>query len=306
MDFVVIDVETANADLSSICQVGIASFREGDLADTWESLVNPEDYFSPVNISIHGIDESRVRDSPTWAEVFPEVVSRLQEMIVVSHTPFDRLALERACNCSNLPVCECTWLDSARVVRRAWPEFSRSGYGLSNMAAHLGIVYQAHDALEDARCAGLLLLRAIEETGISPEQWLIRVTRPIHPVDRDYLQHVRDGNPDGELFGEVLVFTGALTIPRNEAAEFAARAGCEVDDGVTKHTTMLVVGDQDLRRLAGRDKSSKQRKAEQLISEGQHIRILGESDFRRIVSCDDTRSTAMEATRREPRSDQST
>jgi DNA polymerase-3 subunit epsilon len=41
MDFVVIDVETANADLSSICQVGIASFREGDLADTWESLVNP-------------------------------------------------------------------------------------------------------------------------------------------------------------------------------------------------------------------------------------------------------------------------
>ncbi len=29
MDFVVVDVETANADLSSICQVGIASFRGG-------------------------------------------------------------------------------------------------------------------------------------------------------------------------------------------------------------------------------------------------------------------------------------
>jgi DNA polymerase-3 subunit epsilon len=152
------------------------------------------------------------------------------------------------------------------------------------MAAHLGIAYRAHDALEDARCAGLLLLRAIEETGISPEQWLIRVTRPIYPVDRDHLQHMRDGNPDGELFGEVLVFTGALTIHRGEAAEFAARAGCQVDDGVTKHTTMLVVGDQDLRRLAGHDKSSKQRKAEQLISMGQHIRIIGESDFKRIVS----------------------
>ena len=41
MDFVVIDVETANADLSSICQVGIASFRDGRLADSWVSLVEP-------------------------------------------------------------------------------------------------------------------------------------------------------------------------------------------------------------------------------------------------------------------------
>ena len=33
MEFVVIDVETANANLASICQVGIASFRNGELVD---------------------------------------------------------------------------------------------------------------------------------------------------------------------------------------------------------------------------------------------------------------------------------
>jgi DNA polymerase-3 subunit epsilon len=96
--------------------------------------------------------------------------------------------------------------------------------------------------------------------------------------------HRRDGNPDGELFGEILVFTGMLSISRNEAADAAAAAGCRVDGGVTKHTTMLVVGDQDLRKLAGHEKSSKHLKAEQLIAKGQHIRILGESDFMRIVS----------------------
>jgi DNA polymerase-3 subunit epsilon len=281
MDFVVIDVETANADLSSICQIGIASFRDGALADSWVSLVNPEDYFSPINVSIHGIDEYRVKDSPTWVEVFPQVVPRLQQMIVVSHTPFDRLALARACDRSNLPECECTWLDSARVVRRAWPEFSRSGYGLSNVAAHFGINYQAHDALEDARCAGLLLLRAVAETGLSPEQWLIRVAQSIDPTGQ---VHKRTGNPDGELFGEVLVFTGSLSILRREAADAAATAGCRVDGGVTKHTTLLVVGDQDLRKLAGHEKSKKHVRAEQLIGQGQPIRILGESDFMRIVS----------------------
>jgi DNA polymerase-3 subunit epsilon len=281
MEFVVVDVETANADLSSICQVGIASFRDEKLTDTWVSFINPQDYFSPVNVSIHGIDENLVEDAPTWDQVFPQIISRLENKVVVSHTPFDRLALARACERYDLTGCECTWLDSARVVRRAWPEFSRSGYGLSNVAAHFGIDYRAHDALEDAQCAGLLLLRAIAETGLTIEQWLTRVTQPIDPAGQI---HRRDGNPDGELFGEVLVFTGMLSIPRSEAADAAAAAGCRVDGGVTKHTTMLIVGDQDLRRLAGQEKSSKHMKAEQLIAKGQHIRILGESDFLRLVS----------------------
>jgi DNA polymerase-3 subunit epsilon len=254
MDFVVIDVETANADLSSICQVGIASFCDGVLADSWVSLVNPEDYFSAVNVSIHGIDNYQVKDAPTWVDVLPEVSSRLRNRIVVCHTPFDRLALARACDRYSLVACECIWLDSARVVRRAWPEFSRSGYGLSNVAAHFGIEYRAHDALEDARCAGLLLLRAVDETGLSPEQWLIRVAQPIDPTGQG---HKRDGNPDGELFNEILVFTGSLSISRREAADAAALVGCRVDDNVTKHTTMLVVGDQDLRKLAGHEKKFK-------------------------------------------------
>jgi DNA polymerase-3 subunit epsilon len=45
-----------------------------------------------------------------------------------------------------------------------------------------------------------------------------------------------------------------------------------------------VVGDQDIRRLAGHEKSSKHRKAEELIRQGQRIRIVGESDFKSIVA----------------------
>jgi DNA polymerase III subunit epsilon len=295
IDFVVIDVETANPDLSSICQVGIASFCEGALVEAWESLVNPEDYFSPFNISIHGIDEISVRDAPNWCSVFPEVASRLEEMIVVSHTPFDRAALERACSRSNLAECGCKWLDSARVARVAWPEFACYGYSLPKIAARLGIEYRAHDALEDARCAGLLVLRAIEITGLSPEEWLVRVRHTIHSAGHadhsggPYPEHVkRSGSPDGRLFGEVVVFTGSLSISRESAAEAALAAGCCVHDGVTKHTTMLVVGDRDILRF-GSEKSTKHRKAEMLINGGQHICILGESDFKRIMGCGDER-----------------
>jgi DNA polymerase-3 subunit epsilon len=81
----------------------------------------------------------------------------------------------------------------------------------------------------------------------------------------------------------VAVFTGALSIPRHQAAELAARAGCNVESSVTKRTTLLIVGDQDLRKLSGHERSSKHRKAEQLIAKGYPIRILGESDFQRLV-----------------------
>ncbi len=80
-----------------------------------------------------------------------------------------------------------------------------------------------------------------------------------------------------------MVFTGELSIPRDEAADAASAAGCKVATSVTKHTTLLVVGDQDVRKLAGYETSSKYRKAEELIGHGQNIRIISEADFQRIV-----------------------
>jgi DNA polymerase III subunit epsilon len=86
------------------------------------------------------------------------------------------------------------------------------------------------------------------------------------------------------LFGEVLVFTGAVDIPRREAADLAAALGCEVASGVTKKTTLLVVGDTDVGRLAGHDKSSKHRKAEDLVAAGFSIKIVRETDFRQLAA----------------------
>lgn len=91
-----IDVETANADRASICQIGIVHVREGEIANQWQTLVNPEDWFDPWNVSIHGIDETDVGGSPTLPEVRAELRARLRGSVFVSHTSFDRVAFERA------------------------------------------------------------------------------------------------------------------------------------------------------------------------------------------------------------------
>lgn len=281
MRFSAIDVETANPNMASICQVGVAVFEDGILATEWQSLVDPEDYFDDFNSSIHGIEAHHVENAPTFSAIASEFFEILENQPVIAHTHFDRTALSQACRKNGMTIPSLQWLDSARVARRAWPQFAVKGYGLANICGHIDYEFQHHDALEDAKAAGQVLLAAIEVSQISLEDWFKRVSQPIDPENTG--PYFKEGNPDGDLYGEVLVFTGALEITRRDAAEMAAKVGCTVASGVTKKTTLLVVGDQDVTRLAGHSKSTKHRKAEQLMASGSEIRILRESDFKQIV-----------------------
>jgi DNA polymerase-3 subunit epsilon len=282
MEFTAIDVETANANMASICQIGVAAFSTGELVDEWKTYVNPEDFFDLVNVYIHGITQETVANAPTLPRIAEALLSRLDEHVVLCHTNFDRVSVRQALRKYELRLPKCVWLDSACVARRTWKQFARRGYGLENLCDHIGYEFAHHDALEDAKAAGQVMLAAMEATGLSVEDWLRRVGQPIDPETAKHI--TREGNPEGPLFGEVMVFTGALLMPRREAADLAASVGCEVGANVTKHTTILVVGDQDVMKLAGHVKSSKHRKAENLIGQGQKIRVLRESDFIELVS----------------------
>ncbi len=96
MNFVVIDVETANPDFSSICQVGIAEFRDGKHHGLWESLVNPEDYFDEMNIAVHGIEEHMVRQAPKWSAKAEDLMRKGQQIRIIGESDFQRLLGLRA------------------------------------------------------------------------------------------------------------------------------------------------------------------------------------------------------------------
>jgi DNA polymerase III subunit epsilon len=284
MNFVAIDVETANPDMSSICQIGMAIFVDGNLAEEWSTLVDPEDYFDEVNVSIHGIESRMVKGQPKLPQIADRLRTTLENTVAVCHTHFDRIALARAHIKYQLNPISTSWLDSARVVRRTWKDLAWKGYGLANVCERIGYDFKHHDALEDAKAAGYVLLAALRESQQDLEAWSRRVNQPIDPEQSSSGAAIqRDGNPEGDLYGEVVVFTGALELPRTEAATFAASVGCQVASGVTKKTTILVVGDQDVARLAGHEKSSKHRKAEQLVADGHRLRIIRETDFKALV-----------------------
>lgn len=287
ISFVALDLETANENQSSICQIGLARFINGELVDTFVSFIDPKQEFSQTNIDVHGIGPLQVKGKNTLAEVIEDFWEFIGNDVVVTHTAFDRTAITKATEYYSLELKhDVQWLDSSRVTRRTWEQFSNRGYGLANICDYLGIRFDHHDALEDAIACGRVLVEACNKTNRTVKEWLLAtgVSNSQSSKFQQLKAEALKGDPRGELAGNIIVFTGNLSLSRVEAAELAAQAGCDVGKSVTKKTTMLVVGDQDLSVLAGHEKSSKHRKAEELIEKGQRITILSESDFMKLVS----------------------
>ncbi|WP_108257793.1 exonuclease domain-containing protein [Mangrovicoccus ximenensis] len=117
--FVVLDVETANGDPSSICQIGLAFVREGGAIETFAAYVDPECRFSSFNIQLTGIRPETVRGAPRFAELQPRIAGLLARQPVIQHSSFDRRAIHAACDLAGLAHPMWTWFDSVPMARRS-------------------------------------------------------------------------------------------------------------------------------------------------------------------------------------------
>lgn len=100
----------------------------------------------------------------------------------------------------------------------------------------------------------------------------------------------RQADPQHPLFNQLVVFTGNLGIPRQEAKNRVASHGASTNNRVTGRTSMLVVGDgfraEDLESETPSPtmKHRKMRDALTRRAKGQQISIVPESEFNQMVS----------------------
>lgn len=159
-EFAALDVETANHDRSSICQIGVAFVRNDGSIETWSTYVDPQTTHF-VFTGLHGISARTVAGAPTFAQLLPSLEQALDGLTVYQHSNFDRGAVRAACVAMGRGEPDWTWEDSVMVARRAWPELrGAGGHGLASLKQHLGLVFEHHDAGEDARAAAEVVLRA--------------------------------------------------------------------------------------------------------------------------------------------------
>ncbi len=158
MRFVAIDFETANNQADSACQLAAVVVRNGEIASEHSWLIRPPRmYFSPRNVSIHGIRPRDVEDAPTMEGVWRELQPLLEGEVVIAHNArFDLGVLVRSLAAFDVACPDLEFNCTRSLARGAWP--GRSGYGLKPLGSWLGISFKHHDALEDARCCALIAL----------------------------------------------------------------------------------------------------------------------------------------------------
>lgn len=281
-DFIALDGELANEDYSSICQIGMAFVKDGQIIDTKGTYINPETHFT--NTWLHGIDEDTVAGCKTFPMILPELLATIQDEILVTHTSADLIYLKRACMRYGLELPEIRHVDSAKMARRADQRFILRGYSLENLCINYDIPYEgAHDGVVDAVLAARVVLHLIKNQPDSLEEWEASLKKPRRRIDSS--SKVRqDGQPGGPLEGLSFVFTGALERPRKEIAAITAELGGNVRDIVTDQIDYLVVGIPSKVLMQAQKLSKKEAAARKLQEAGGKIQIITEEEFNSILS----------------------
>lgn len=297
--YVALDVETANSFRGSICSIGLVKFQDGEVIDSFYSLINPEEEFDEFNIFIHGIMPDDVIGSPTFPEIRQKIVDFIGTDIVVAHfAQFDMGALKDAYQKYHLEFDNIEYICSYRLAKAALP--GQLNYKLKRLAKNLNLELDHHNALSDAQACGFILEHILstnsfseldtflkefryDKTGLLGQRSFKRRKDARYKENLIYQPTEEEKaamNPDHYFYGLYFCFTGKLErMTRKEANKAVALVGGIPEKGVTQRTNILVVGEQDWRVVGTNGLSSKMKKAQSLLEKGQDIEIMTENDF---------------------------
>lgn len=86
------------------------------------------------------------------------------------------------------------------------------------------------------------------------------------------------------LKGRRVSFTGFLSRPRHEAITAARRSGAVAQASPGPSTDVLVRGRPNTQQVAGKDGGTKLMEIRRLATLGQHITLIGEAQFWKLVA----------------------
>lgn len=303
LNFVAFDVETANFHRGSVCAVGAAVVRGGRLVSTHSWLTRPPDelnFFDQFNISLHGITPDMVADQPGFSQSLDQLLSLAGELPLVAHNAsFDVGAIREGCTFEGLLWPQLEYACSLVVARRSLDLIS---YRLPFVAAECGVRLEAHHdvGFDAASCAEVVLeiarrrgAQSLEELlgglrvvmgRLDPQMWAGCRGKPLPSSYPPPPDAATNADPEHPLYAQVMVFTGALSIRRQDAWAAVAQCGATAEKGVTKRTTMLVVGDG----FTGDDPADfytgRAAQAVKWRAKGQRIEVLTEGDLAGLLT----------------------
>lgn len=310
MDFITIDFEIANSDYSSACSMGMVFVKDKKIVDEKYYLIQPPSMiFDNEFTEIHGIQPSDVIDSPTFDQVWKEIIQYFtgDTYIVAHNAQFDLNVLRNCLDKYNLDIPDFEYVCSIPISTRAC-RGEGVGQSLKDRLSHFGLaITNHHNALDDSRACAELVIRCLDiKKRRSLDSYLrtftsvpiktfknIKVQRMFFKRSNKFKSSVsikditpteKQYNSNHPFFKKNIVLTGELDcISRNEAMQKIVNLGGILKSGVSRKTDYLILGKQDPKLVGPSGISSKEKKAIELIENGIEIKIIKDTEFLRLI-----------------------
>ena len=154
-NFAAIDFETANNERSSVCSVGIVIVRDGEIVDSFYSLIQPDpNYYNYWCSQAHGLCHEDTDDAPVFPKVWAQIEPLIEGLPLVAHNkPFDEGCLKAVFRVDQMDYPDYEFYDTLAASRRAFRYLPN--HQLQTVAAECGYCLENHHhALADAEaCA---------------------------------------------------------------------------------------------------------------------------------------------------------
>lgn len=295
MKLLIYDVETANTQRSSICEIGWIALDNDTIVDSDCTFINPNCSFDVKNVQIHHIDASAVANAPSFEEYYNQRLAKLfQERVILAHNAaFDISATASAMKNAGIELPRIIYTDTIPIVK-AFAE--AKNYKLTTLAKAISFEYGAHNALEDCRALLAVLEHIRDAVGLEDIiSLVIHSLAPIHEYEVEVENtpkltftlsfnyshaHCTDEVKaiDDKLKGLRFCLTGECATRQREDVEREILAHGGLATGApSKKTNYLVVGTYG---DFGDDYiSSKQRKVMEYNAAGAHIVVISYADL---------------------------
>ena len=154
-DFAAIDFETANNERTSVCSVGVVIVRDGELVDSFYSLIQPEpNYYNYWCTQVHGITRHDTESAPVFPEVWKQIEPLIDGLPLVAHNKaFDESCLKAVFRCYQMDYPDYEFHCTCQAARRAFHD--AENHQLHTISILCGFrLENHHHALADAEaCA---------------------------------------------------------------------------------------------------------------------------------------------------------
>lgn len=154
-NFAAIDFETANFERSSVCSVGVVIVRDGEITDSFYSLIQPEpNYYNYRCMEVHGLCQEDTDDAPIFPDVWAQIEPLIEGLPLVAHnSQFDEGCLKAVFKVYQMDYPDYIFYDTLYASRRTFRYLPN--HQLHTVAAECGYdLENHHHALADAEaCA---------------------------------------------------------------------------------------------------------------------------------------------------------